>query len=648
VARTAILAIKIISDATKAAAGLDKTAKGVSAWEKGLGKAATASTAMLAGIVGVGKAAFDQASALQQAGGAVESVFGQQADAVMNLASAAAQAVGLSKSEYAGLASVLGGQLKNLGVAQEDLVGTTDSLISAGADLAATYGGTTTQAVEALSAAFRGEYDSLEKYTVSIKQSDVNAQLAAKGQDKLTGSARTQAETQAKLALIMKQSAAAHGQFGREADTAAGQQQRAAADTKNALAELGAVLLPIISTAAKLFGQLAAYVGNNARTFQILAGVVGGLSAALIIANAAMSAYATITAVAAAVQTAASKAALGTRIQIIALTIAQKAAAVGAKLMAAAQWLLNVAMSANPIGLIIIAIVALVAGFILLYRKSETFRNAVQALGRIAVAVFNTVVNAVKVAVAWIGGKLTAAGNAVRAVLTAAGLAILSAFQQVQAIVNRVGAAFRSAGAAGRAALAAVIGVIQRVIAVAVQLANILRGTVSAAFRAVVGVARSAFNTIAATVRVVATAARNVANQVAAAFRSAFGKIAGFAHSAANAAMAPFRALEALVNRVVSAARNIHFPSPPSWLNKAIKGPSVSTAAYSGGVSAAGLLRTGGPTSAATTSRSAGTVVINISGALDPEGVARQLSTLLGSSARRRRGVVVPLRAGAA
>lgn len=40
-----------------------------------------------------------------------------------------------------------------------------------------------------------------------------------------------------------------------------------------------------------------------------------------------------------------------------------------------AQWALNVAMSANPIGLIIAAIVGLVAAFVVLWNKSETFRN---------------------------------------------------------------------------------------------------------------------------------------------------------------------------------------------------------------------------------------------------------------------------------
>jgi hypothetical protein len=45
---------------------------------------------------------------------------------------------------------------------------------------------------------------------------------------------------------------------------------------------------------------------------------------------------------------------------------------------AAAQVLLNIALTANPIGLIIVAIAALVAGLIIAYKKSETFRNIVK------------------------------------------------------------------------------------------------------------------------------------------------------------------------------------------------------------------------------------------------------------------------------
>lgn len=54
--------------------------------------------------------------------------------------------------------------------------------------------------------------------------------------------------------------------------------------------------------------------------------------------------------------------------------------AMSTKLMTAAQWLLNAAMNANPISLIVIAIVGLITALVLLYKKSETFREIVNNL----------------------------------------------------------------------------------------------------------------------------------------------------------------------------------------------------------------------------------------------------------------------------
>lgn len=48
-----------------------------------------------------------------------------------------------------------------------------------------------------------------------------------------------------------------------------------------------------------------------------------------------------------------------------------------ARAYAAVQTALNVILSANPIGLVVIAVAALVAGLIIAYKKSETFRNIV-------------------------------------------------------------------------------------------------------------------------------------------------------------------------------------------------------------------------------------------------------------------------------
>lgn len=60
---------------------------------------------------------------------------------------------------------------------------------------------------------------------------------------------------------------------------------------------------------------------------------------------------------------------------------------------------LNIVMSANPIALVVIAIAALIAGLILAYKKSETFRNIVDKLGA-------TVRDVVAVAFTWLREKI--------------------------------------------------------------------------------------------------------------------------------------------------------------------------------------------------------------------------------------------------
>jgi TP901 family phage tail tape measure protein len=55
-------------------------------------------------------------------------------------------------------------------------------------------------------------------------------------------------------------------------------------------------------------------------------------------------------------------------------------AAAGTKIFAAGQAVLNAVMSLNPIGLVVIALVAVGAALYLAYQKSETFRNAVGAV----------------------------------------------------------------------------------------------------------------------------------------------------------------------------------------------------------------------------------------------------------------------------
>jgi len=60
------------------------------------------------------------------------------------------------------------------------------------------------------------------------------------------------------------------------------------------------------------------------------------------------------------------------------------ALAEGESVLTAAQWALNVAMDANPVGILIVGIGALIGGLIVAYKHSETFRAILQGIGYVA------------------------------------------------------------------------------------------------------------------------------------------------------------------------------------------------------------------------------------------------------------------------
>ena len=103
---------------------------------------------------------------------------------------------------------------------------------------------------------------------------------------------------------------------------------------------LARALLPVLESAASIFQKLSGFIEKNEKQAKILIGIVAGLAAGILLANAAIKIY----------------------------TISTAAAETITKL-------LNGTMKANPIGLVVTAIGLLVAGLILAYNNSETFRN---------------------------------------------------------------------------------------------------------------------------------------------------------------------------------------------------------------------------------------------------------------------------------
>lgn len=121
-----------------------------------------------------------------------------------------------------------------------------------------------------------------------------------------------------------------------------------------------------ITTFASNVGTAAASLASSAWTgaTQMLSGIAGSIG------EAATATWGWVTSAAAATVEAAGEAIAWTadKVALVGSTIAEGA-------MTAAQWLLDAAMIANPIGLIVIAIVALIGVFVLLWTKCAWFRD---------------------------------------------------------------------------------------------------------------------------------------------------------------------------------------------------------------------------------------------------------------------------------
>lgn len=203
------------------------------------------SAAAAGAAIKIGKDAVMAASDVSQQFGALDAVFGSNSAQLKEFSKSMVD-YGLSTADAARYAALLGTQLKGLGLSEQEAIDRTRQLEILAADLAATYGGTTADAVQALSSTFKGEYNPIERYGVAIKKSDITARVAAKGLGKLKGDLLKAAEAQTAFEMIIAKTTAAQGQSRREYDTLAAQLQRVTASYENIKATLGMALLPVV------------------------------------------------------------------------------------------------------------------------------------------------------------------------------------------------------------------------------------------------------------------------------------------------------------------------------------------------------------------------------------------------------------------
>lgn len=242
---------------------------------------------------------------------------------------------------------------QKVGATAEDTGGSFDRATQAAVDLAAAGFGSIDTNAKQLGKALEDP----EKGITALKKAGVS--FTKQQQDQIKTWAKSGKLAEAQNAILQE----VEKQVGGTAEATANSSDKMAVAWEDAQQSLGEVLLPVVDKGAALLQKFADFAEKNKTAVVVLAGVIAGLAGA-----------------------------------IVAINIAMKIWQAGVAAATAIQWAWNAAMAANPIGLIVIAIAALVAAFVVAYKKSETFRNIV-----------DTALAGVRKAFKWLADKAGAA-----------------------------------------------------------------------------------------------------------------------------------------------------------------------------------------------------------------------------------------------
>lgn len=240
------------------------------------------------------------------------------------------------------------------------------------------------------------------------------------------------------------------------------------------------------------------------------------------------------------------------------------------KLWTIAQAMLNVVMAANPIVLIVAALVALAAGLIVAYQHCEAFRNIVNSA-------FESIRSVAMPVVEWLRARIPAAWAAILAATT-------SAYNSIRSIVTSVWNEIRSVVMAVLAVIVAIVrqqlNIISNIVKVVMAL---IRGDWSAAWNALKGLASAALLGAVAIIKSILTAL--VPAVLALALRAGKAIVTGIAQGLANLAMTLVTHLKGVLMDGLSSAASLAF-------NLAVSiGRSIVSGALSGLGGLAGAIK---------------------------------------------------------
>ena len=374
------LTILLQADTTGFAKGIQDAQTGVQKMSKSVNRAAQVASVALAGLTAVAvdfakAAAEDEQSArvlaqtLKNTTGATEA----QTQAVEDYIAATSLALGIQDDK---LRPSLGRLLRST----ED-VAEAQKLLNLSLDISAATGKDVDAVANALGKAYDGNATALGRLGLGVDSSILKSKDFGVVYDdlakKFDGFAKTEAAT-------------TQGSFA-----------RLTVAVDEAKESIGYGLLPFVGPLADSLARLAPIIAENSELILNIGLVVGALSIAIIGLKFALAAtnaimvitttigaalrigYLTLAAAtgsATAAQTLAELTYKKSIVALVAYNVAMAAQSAITGVVTAAQYALNLALSLNPIGLVVIAVAALGAAFVLAYKKIEPFRDLMDSI----------------------------------------------------------------------------------------------------------------------------------------------------------------------------------------------------------------------------------------------------------------------------
>ena len=198
-------------------------------------------------------------------------IFGRNAGAMTSWARTAATSFGLSREQALAAASGFGDMFRQLGFSGDAAAKMSRSTVRLAADIGSFNNLPTADVQERIAAAFRGEYDSLQKVIPNINAARVE-QVALATTGKETAKQLTaQEKAAAVLAIVQRDGARATGDFARTQGGLANQMKIARAQLSDMAVTIGTAVLPYVtkffgfltSTAIPAAQRLAEVIGKN-------------------------------------------------------------------------------------------------------------------------------------------------------------------------------------------------------------------------------------------------------------------------------------------------------------------------------------------------------------------------------------------------